>query len=361
MRKNAKYFVVILLCIVFIGCKKTDQEPLTPRITNDRVESVINAASFKWTVDWPGKLSSVVEVSENEDMSNSKFYGSETETENHDFVAYAAGLKKNTRYYYRYLVWNKNYENEKFVMEVNAFSTTESTDGAFSVSTNNKVCFSPGNLQCIASVKPSYLKFADHQWDCFGESQNYTWIYWDTGESKDTLDHDFFIWSKEYYYNITNGDGSPWRTLSIDEWEYLFNKRSTTSGIRFAKGKVGETNGVILLPDNWIPAAFQLKDVNGGSFASNTVDLDTWKNAFEDNGAFFLPAAGNSTAWPPIDRYVIDVGVTGVYGSHSYDDNAFYFIKFSDTQSPSIEDSENYTPSGDPYAQQWSIRLVRDL
>ena len=359
MIRITKYLVVVLLFVVLVGCKKTDQAPLIPRITNDRVESVINAASFKWTVDWPGRLSSVVEVSENEDMSNSQFYGSETETENHDFIAYAAGLKKNTRYYYRYLVWNKNYENEKFVMEVNAFSTTVSTDGAFSVSTNNKVSFSPGNLQCIASVTPSYLKFADHQWDCFGESQNF--VYYDyVNEYQDTLDHDFFIWSKEYYYNITNGNGSPWRTLSIEDWEYLFNKRSTTSGIRFAKGKVGETNGVILLPDNWIPAAFQLKDINGGSFASNTVDLDTWKNAFEDNGAFFLPAAGNSTAWPPVNRYVKDVGVIGVYGSHSYDDDDYYFIKFSNTQSPFIEDCDNYQSEW-PYAQQWSIRLVRDL
>jgi len=53
-------------------------------------------------VDWPGKIISVVEVSENEDMSNSRYYGSEEETENHNFTVTVEDLKEVTKYYYRF-------------------------------------------------------------------------------------------------------------------------------------------------------------------------------------------------------------------------------------------------------------------
>ena len=160
-----------------------------------------------------------------------------------------------------------------------------SLKGGFSVGENTAVLFSQGNLQYIGSAATPYWKFADHQWDCFG----------DNGQGSDNQDvnRDLFGWGtsgynhgancyqpwstsqtySDYYsygnssynlfdqsgqadwgYNaISNGgnlENSGWRTLTQAEWQYLFNTRSTASGIRFAKAQVNNVNGVILLPDD---------------------------------------------------------------------------------------------------------------
>ena len=114
--------IAFVLSLDFAGCKKQEQEALTPKITNDKVETTATTATFTWTVDWPGKLISVVEVSKNEDMSHSQFYGSEDETENHNFTVTVTGLEVGTKYYYRYVVWNHFYVDNKFVMEVKSFT-----------------------------------------------------------------------------------------------------------------------------------------------------------------------------------------------------------------------------------------------
>lgn len=115
--------IAIVLHIAFIGCKKDTPETLIPKITDDKMEVTATTATFTWTVDWPGKLISVVEVSENEDMSHSQIYGSETETENHNFKVMVSDLKDGTKYFFRYLVWNKFYVDNKFVMDVKNFTT----------------------------------------------------------------------------------------------------------------------------------------------------------------------------------------------------------------------------------------------
>lgn len=123
MKPNPIILITLLLALIFFSCKKQEQETLTPKITNDKVETTATTATFTWTVDWPGKLISVVEVSENEDMSHSQTYGSETETENPNFTVTVPDLKEATRYYYRHIVWNKHYVDNKFEMEVKDFTT----------------------------------------------------------------------------------------------------------------------------------------------------------------------------------------------------------------------------------------------
>ena len=125
MKRNYLIWTVIafVLGLAFAGCKKDNSETLTPKITNDKVETTFTTATFTWTVDWPGKLISVVEVSENEDMSESQFYGSETETDNHNFTVTVTDLEEATKYYYRHVVWNHFYVDNKFVMEVKSFTT----------------------------------------------------------------------------------------------------------------------------------------------------------------------------------------------------------------------------------------------
>ena len=240
-------------------------------------------------------------------------------------------------------------------------------NGLFSVSASQQVYFSRGNLQYQASTDT--WKFAENQWDMIGSensniSENYVgWIDlfgWGTSgyhDSNDPYNVNYQPWStstsevnssyNKYGYGpstnmtdpnltgtsanydwgvynpISNGGNTTnqWRTLTNAEWIYVFNTRSTTSGIRYAKANVNNVNGVILLPDDWSNDTYILIYPNnsGASFSRNTITASQW-NILERAGAVFLPAAGY--------RYgtdVYDVGSRGDYWSASYGDSGFAF------------------------------------
>jgi len=115
MKRN--YFVLMATAFVLslFGCKKDTPENVTPKITSDKVEVTATTATFTWTVEWIGNRVSIVELSENEDMSNSQFYGSEEELNKTEFIVTANDLQPATKYYYRFWVWNQNYVNHKFM------------------------------------------------------------------------------------------------------------------------------------------------------------------------------------------------------------------------------------------------------
>jgi hypothetical protein len=81
--------------------------------------------------------------------------------------------------------------------------------------------------------------------------------------------------------------------LTQSEWAYVFDTRSTTSGIRYAKAQVNGVDGVILLPDDWSSSTYSLNNANNrwASFSSNTLTASEW-STLEQAGAVFLPAAG---------------------------------------------------------------------
>ena len=204
-------------------------------------------------------------------------------------------------------------------------------NGEFTINAGGgKVYFSKGNLQYIGSAATPYWKFADNQWDYLGNNGQ--------GSTSETADRDLFGWgtsgynhgatcyqpwstdadNAKYYaygnasnnlnshtpanadwgYNaISNGgnaENSSWRTLTQSEWNYVFNIRTTTSGIRYAKAIVNEVTGIILLPDNWSTATYTLNNTNssGEAFTSNSINATDWTNVLEASGAVFLPAAG---------------------------------------------------------------------
>ena len=214
-------------------------------------------------------------------------------------------------------------------------------NGIFSVSANKKVMFSKGNLQYQASTNT--WRFAEHQWDMIGEanrniSSSYSgWIDlfgWGTsgyngknpwmtsitdtdyGNGERDIAGTNYDWGVNN--TISNGGGYSWRTLTSDEWVYVFDTRSTSSGIRYAKATVNGVNGVILLPDNWSSSNYSLSSTNqsGASFGSNRISQSDWVSKFEAHGAVFLPAAGarNGTG-------VGGVGSYGDYWSASYHDS----------------------------------------
>ena len=222
---------------------------------------------------------------------------------------------------------------------------TGAINGKFTINADgDQVYFSQGNLQYIGSASTPYWKFADNQWDVLGTT---------TGQnsSNQNVDRDLFGWgtsgynhgancyqpwstsqsNSDYYaygisqynlyvqtgqadwgYNpISNGgnQANQWRTLTHPEWAYIFNTRTTSSGIRYAKAKVNDMNGVILLPDDWSSDTYSLSNTNssGASFSSNTISASQW-NTLEQAGAVFLPAAGY--------RDGTSVYVVGSYGNY---------------------------------------------
>ena len=231
---------------------------------------------------------------------------------------------------------------------------TGAINGKFTINSNNdQVYFSQGNLQYIGSAATPYWKFANHQWDYLGDGQ---------GAGVATADYDLFGWgtsgynhgatcyqpwscdnnSIKYYayggtynnlfsesgkadwgYNaISNGGGEEhkWRTLSRPEWVYILETRATSTGIRYAKAKVNDVNGVILLPDDWSSDTYSLSNTNssGASFSSNTILASQW-NTLEQAGAVFLPAAGKRKV-TDFHTSFHDVGSKGYYWSASHED-----------------------------------------
>ena len=181
--------------------------------------------------------------------------------------------------------------------------------GDFSVNDTTKVHFSQGNLQYVGT-----WQFAENQWDYFGNSQsdNHRDLFgWGTGNAPYLVSTDYNLYSTFVDWGtnaITNGgnEANVWRTLTKDEWVYLFYTRENAATL-FALGSVNGVNGTILLPDNWtLPAGASFTasttqgladqgsyfyNANGKNFSDNTYTSKQWA-VMESAGAVFLPAAG---------------------------------------------------------------------
>ncbi|MBO4250738.1 MAG: hypothetical protein J5884_05715 [Paludibacteraceae bacterium] len=234
--------------------------------------------------------------------------------------------------------------------------------GEFSVSATQKVHFSQGNLQATYNGSRWNWSFAAHQWDCIGNtSANNTINGNGSVSSNGTVD--LFGWSTAAtYYGINNSTSSNtysggfvewgnnpitnggkiaqmWRTLTKDEWVYLFFGRKDAAKL-FSMGKVNGVNGTILLPDNWsgnkydnakdgLTAQGNLYSSRGNaSFTFHTYDGKVWDD-MEKAGAVFLPAAGYRLEEANGD---VNVGVSfGYYWSATpYDEIRVYDFSFSE-------------------------------
>ena len=249
-------------------------------------------------------------------------------------------------------------------IDVTLIVPTGAICGKFTINNNeDKIYFSQGNLQYIGSVSTPYWKFSDNQWDCLGattgqnsNSQNvdrdlFGWgtSGWNTGNSYyhpwDTYKENGSLYGPPGASNLTgtytnadwgvfnpisNGGNQPnqWRTLTHDELVYIFNTRTTSSGIRYAKANVNDVNGVILLPDDWSTSYYDLSgtNTNDASYSSNTITASEW-STLEQQGAVFLPATGYR-----FGESVKNVGSYGYYWSSSYvNGNYAYGMYFSDS------------------------------
>ena len=267
-------------------------------------------------------------------------------------------------------------------VKVTANSSDGLLAGKFSVSDTKQVQFSQGNLQAVVGggYAPNYYyasswKFAEHQWDYLGYTGNnnhfgsgysvdlFGWV----GSNADnntfgyglctlTDDNDYgkpsnVLKSDWGTLAITNGGNTPnfgWRTLTKDEWVYLFNTRTTTSGIRYAKATVNNVKGVILLPDDWNASYHALVSANtaDANFTSNPITAAEWTSDFEAHGAVFLPAAGR--------RDVSYVNSSGHYWSSTSDRiNYAYQVFFDNSDLQPASNSGRHNGC--------SVRLVKDV
>lgn len=161
--------------------------------------------------------------------------------------------------------------------------------GRFTVNAEGKqVCFSKGNLQATYNGRSYSWGFARNQYEIIGEGNEdiaapvngttldlFGWSTYATdfgiSTSNDARDYNgaFIDWGKAF-------DTKLWRTLSIDEWDYLINERTvndgTGLGYSWAWASVEGVYGIILFHDGYYGI---------------TEGLDTIPN-----DCVFLPAAG---------------------------------------------------------------------
>ena len=275
--------------------------------------------------------------------------------------------------------------------------------GQFSVSSTDKVYFSKGNLQYTKST--GIWSFMDHQYStvettsqAIGDdyaSQDVVSLFgwgtsgWDNGNTYYQPYNTAYVSSSgsgkgygygptdgsSYTYNLTdtyanadwghnaisNGGNTAdtWRTLTKDEWTYLFNTRSAstvngTADARYAKAYLfGTTHGVIIFPDVYshpagVTAPTGINATSSTSWYGNKYTATDWAK-MEAAGCVFLPAAGwrDATTIKKVNEYV-RYWTSSTYNSAGY----AYNVGIADTSmNPADYNQKNYG---------YSVRLVRD-
>ena len=231
--------------------------------------------------------------------------------------------------------------------------------GVFTVSnddgtTKTQIFFSQGNLWADASGTSPVFYFETNQYDFQSswkkshashfhwsktESVAYATSYSGTGATADDV---FFTNADEttakegFTVNVDGKEQSGWRTLSTNEWKYLFNTRTVNGGQGEGKSysrniTYGGKKGLVLYPDD-----YDNYPVPG------TV-------TYLPDGVVFLPAAGF--------RYggvVRDVGDCGYYWSSTAHDNggAYYAYFYSSKATPDCYGGRDYASS---------VRLITEV
>ena len=258
-------------------------------------------------------------------------------------------------------------------------------DGLFTINDDGgKVFFSKGNLQY--DMNTGVWSFLEHQYDMveilgqnvgedYSDQDIVSLFGWSTSGydhgalcyqpwSTTTSSNNYYPYGSNFFnlydqtgqadwgYNaIANGGNTEhlWRTLTTEEWDYIFETRTTLSGIRFAKAQVGNVNGVILLPDDWSGSYYSLNFPNTTNvyFENNLISLEQWA-VIEQHGAVFLPAAGYR-----LGTEVLNTGSSGHYWSstHRFEYRAYCV---------SVFDSGLYPQAIDFVFNGFSVRLVQE-
>lgn len=310
----------------FTVCRTVEATNITH--TSARLYSYAEGTGMSYDYGFYGKQ--LIRISDNNDFLNARTLEAIRDYDYaHDanymyFGADVTDLQPNTTYYFYAVIQSNNGKNE-IKGETLSFSTKSlnvpagAAKGVFSVSSTKQVFFAKGNLQYQAST--GTWRFAENQYDYIGDgnlnvSATYSgWIdlfgqgtsgyngrypynteYTDPyGNPAGDLDGTNYDWG--VYNAISNGGNQAglWRTMNSTECNYLFYKRKNASQL-YGLAQIGETNGLIILPDEWkAPADItfcpQVSPYSTNAYRANVYTLDQWAK-MEQAGAVFLPAAG---------------------------------------------------------------------
>ena len=180
-----------------------------------------------------------------------------------------------------------------------------------------------------------------------------TYNFYGYGPSTHMPDPNLTVISANYdwgVYNAISNVGNQaglWRTLSVEEWDYLFNTRKNAQFL-WSRGSVDGIKGMILLPDNFKKPSDISWTYQANNWTTNTYTTGQWAT-LEALGAVFLPASGRRHG-----AGVRDVQLDGYYWSSSYLSSftayRLYFV------------SDYLNPQGNSYRDYGhSVRLVQDL
>ncbi len=164
--------------------------------------------------------------------------------------------------------------------------------------------------------------------------------------------------------SIVNGGNTAgvWRTMTADEWNYLFYSREDASS-KFGFATVNGVKGLVVLPDDWelpaectfvasIQAGLEAVDsyfsnTSADNFTHNIYNSAQWIK-MEAAGAVFLPAAGSR-----LGKTYDAEGTDGYYWSSTANDEITAFTVFFDNEF-------FYTSTSRSRAQGYSVRLVKE-
>ena len=272
---------------------------------------------------------------------------------------------------------------------------TVSNDGG---STTEQVYFSQGNLQATTTDNGAHWTwgFATNQWDLIGNdvannaiSGNGTVTYngtvdlcgWSTAatsygihNSTNGSDYsgEFVDWGTLAITNGGNTENSGWRTLSKDEWDYLFFTRESGSKVngispspdnaRYAHAIIntaddgtGGVKGMILFPDGVTIHRNDVKSLGNINAYSNwdyaTKCTTSQWNALAAKGFVFLPTGGVRNGTMVRNPYENGYYWSS-YTSSSTSTNAYY---------TRVVRSVEPTTSSDPRYCGFAVRLVKNV
>ena len=235
-------------------------------------------------------------------------------------------------------------------------------DVRFSISSTQKVLFSPGNLVKtdalyeVGSGNESY-EFETTPFNINGGSLGYN-----QGDLTSTSARGYFSWSEIATANETPRDFTVngvtgWKAMTFDEWNFLyFDGRTMNSGVNryyiVDLGSDGDQIGFLLPPDEATSSDVEDLEEDKHDLTEN-VNLETYIS----KGFVFLPASGYCSVGY-MGTYWDEAGESGYYWYTTEDeadsDNAYY-LYFYDC---SISDSGTDNKSNRVY---FSVRLVRSV
>ena len=205
------------------------------------------------------------------------------------------------------------------------------------------VCFSRGNLKYTPEGDTWW--FFSNQYEYGHTSEQLSLFTWGCQEGGDFVD-----WGS----NI--GDGHTWRTLTNDEWVFLFNSR-TNARDKCGYATVCGIKGLIILPDEFTDpmkskgseafTPLSALPSNNPQFTDNEYTAGGNWEAMETAGAVFLPMAGYYD-----DRYMSEHGKYWCSTAPKEKANEAYYTAFTH--------GFFYPSISSPRSYRLSVRLVRD-